>query len=217
MKQALANGRYFEQSFGLPAVKVLPGEYCVSTRPTVLVTVVGTCLALCLRDTVKGIGGLSHFTLPEGSDDDGDPLLGVSRHGGSAIELLIAHLVELGARRERLHAALFGGAQLLEEVGAQTIGERTAQFTLAYLARLGIPIDRQDLFETYPRKIYFFPSSGKVLVRKLRTAQSGSLAQRELRHRRHLARGGSGTVPASGDAAVAPPASLAQIGTQNRT
>jgi chemotaxis protein CheD len=184
--EELASSRYFDQNFGLPAVKVMPGEYYVATRPMVLVTVLGSCVAVCLRDVVKGIGGINHFMLPEAAEDDGGPLSGAARYGAYAMELLINHLQKLGARRPHLRAKVFGGAQVLAGAARQAIGERNAQFALNYLATEGIPVDAQDLLDVFPRKIYFFPATGKVLVRKLRDTQGGGLAQREFRYQKRL-------------------------------
>lgn len=186
--EELATSRYFDQNFGLPAIKVMPGEYYVATRPMVLVTVLGSCVSVCLRDVVKGIGGLNHFMLPEGGEEDAGPLSSAARYGGYAMEVLVNHLIKLGARREHLRAKVFGGAQVLAGAARQAIGERNAQFALQYLATERIPVDAQDLLDVFPRKIYFFPATGKVLVRKLRDAQGGSLAQREARYQKRLAR-----------------------------
>ncbi|CAG1011219.1 Chemoreceptor glutamine deamidase CheD [Burkholderiales bacterium] len=184
----LATSRYFDQNFGLPAIKIMPGEYYVATRPMVLVTVLGSCVAVCLRDVVKGMGGLNHFMLPESGEEQDGPVSTAARYGGYAMEVLINHLIKLGARREHLRAKVFGGAQVLAGAARQAIGERNAQFALRYLAAEGIPVDAQDLLDVFPRKIYFFPATGKVLVRKLRDAQGGGLAHREARYQKRLVR-----------------------------
>lgn len=207
--EELATSRYFDQNFGLPAIKVMPGEYYVATRPMVLVTVLGSCVAVCLRDVVRGMGGLNHFMLPEGGEDEDGPVSTAARYGGYAMEVLINHLIKLGARREHLRAKVFGGAQVLAGAARQAIGERNAQFALRYLAAEGIPVDAQDLLDIFPRKIYFFPATGKVLVRKLRDAQGGGLAHREARYQKRLVRapvGGAVELYDPPGAAAPPPA-----------
>jgi len=181
----LATSRYFEQSFGLPAVKIMPGEYYVSTRPMVLVAVVASCVAVCLRDTLKGIGGLANFMVP--AREQGKPC-DQSRDGGTALEVLIEHLFKLGARRTHLRAMVFGGcAGVSEEINLEH-GASSVDFALECLVQEGIPIDRQDVLDVFPRKVYCFPSTGKILVRKLRDTQGGSVLQRELRYQRRLAK-----------------------------
>lgn len=179
----LATSRYFEQSFGLAAVKIFPGEYYVSTRPMVLVAVVATCVAVCLRDTLKGIGGVTSFMVPA-------PVAGRSgdhtRAGWAAMEVLIEHLLKLGAVRKNLRAMVFGGCTGLGEEIKLEHGANSVDFVQEYMMQEGIPIDRQDVLDVFPRKVYYFPATGKVLVRKLRDAQGSGLMQRELRYQKRL-------------------------------
>ena len=105
--EQLATNRYFDRKFGLEAAKILPGEYFVSSKEALLVTVLGSCVAACIRDADSGIGGMNHFMLP---DDGGRNRMGMSaRYGTYAMEVLINHLLKLGARRNRLEAKVFGG------------------------------------------------------------------------------------------------------------
>lgn len=107
----LANNRYFDRHFQAEAVKVLPGEYFVTTTDMVLVTVLGSCVSACIRDRDKGIGGMNHFMLADSASTDG--LASASaRYGGYAMEVLINHLLKLGARRSSLEAKVFGGGGL---------------------------------------------------------------------------------------------------------
>ena len=71
----LATNRYYDRHFGLDAAKILPGEYYVSGEGTLLVTVLGSCVAACIRDAEAGIGGMNHFMLP---DDGGRDAIGNS-------------------------------------------------------------------------------------------------------------------------------------------
>jgi chemotaxis protein CheD len=146
-------------------------------------------VAVCLRDVIRNIGGINHFMLPEGSEEDTGPLSKAARYGGYAMEVLINHLIKLGAKRENLRAKVFGGGQVLPDVAHAAVGRRNGEFALAYLATEGIPVDAQDLFDIFPRKVYFFPATGKVLVRKLRDAHLATLAQREARYGKKLSKG----------------------------
>lgn len=190
----LATRAYFDRSFSLPAIKVMPGEYYATGQPMLLITVLGSCVAVCLRDPGRNIGGMNHFMLPEGAEEDQSPLSKAARYGGYAMEVLINQLIKLGARRNHLRAKVFGGSQVLAAAARQAIGERNAEFALAYLAAEGIPVDAQDLLDIHPRKVYFFTATGRVLVRKLKDPQGNTLDQREARYRQRLAR-----APAAGD------------------
>lgn len=173
----LANNRYFDRQFDVEAVKVLPGEYYVTTSEMVLVTVLGSCVSACIRDRDKGLGGMNHFMLAESAEQGG--LSSSARYGTYAMEILINHLLKLGARRGSLEAKVFGGGRVMASLSSSQVGDRNARFVLDYLTTEGIPVRAQDLLDIYPRKIYFFPSNGRVLVKKLVRLHNDTLVRRE--------------------------------------
>lgn len=186
---------YHESQFGLDAAKLMPGEYYVTDRPMVLVTLLGSCVAACLRDADLGLGGMNHFMLPESMHEPGNPLSDSARYGTYAMELLISELIRLGARRSRLQAKVFGGGNVLRGGGAIRVGERNAAFVLDYLKAEKIPVLAQDLVDVYPRKVYFFPEDGRVMVRKLRTVHQEPIMRSESDYRRRLAAAASAGAP----------------------
>ena len=107
----LANNYYFDRQFETEAVKVLPGEYYVTKTDMVLVTVLGSCVSACLRDRELGLGGMNHFMLAESSETYG--VSASARYGSYAMEVLINHLLKLGARRNKLEAKVFGGGRVM--------------------------------------------------------------------------------------------------------
>jgi chemotaxis protein CheD len=174
----LASNRYYDRSFDAEAVKLLPGEYFATTENLALVTVLGSCVSACIVDREKGIGGMNHFMLAQ--SDDGKTLSGASaRYGTFAMEILINHLYKLGARRSSLTAKVFGGGRVMASLVSSRVGEQNARFVIDYLKTEGIPIVAQDLLDVYPRKIYFFPASGRVLVKKLVRQHNETLERRE--------------------------------------
>lgn len=185
--QSLAPTRYRDQHFRREAVKILPGEYYVTTRDMLIVTVLGSCVSVCLRDRENGICGMNHFMLPGNSDGDAGPISRSARYGSYAMDILVNHLLKLGAERRRLEAKIFGGGCVMAGLTVNHIGERNAAFVLDYLHREEISISAQDLFDIYPRKIYCFPAAGRVLVRKLKTQHSGAIVDCETAYRRKLA------------------------------
>lgn len=181
----LACNRYFDRHFSAEAAKILPGEYYVSDQGMLLVTVLGSCVAACIRDTEAGIGGMNHFMLP---DDGGRDVIAASaRYGVYAMEVLINHLLKLGARRNRLEAKVFGGGAVLSSLASSNIGARNAEFVIDYLKTEKIPIVAKDLLDSYPRKVYFFPSNGRVLVKKLHRVHNETLFNREKDYKERLA------------------------------
>lgn len=177
--------RYFDRNFSCEAVKILPGEFFVTTRDMLLVTVLGSCVAACIRDPERGIGGMNHFMLP----DAGTGVMSRSaRYGAYAMELLVNELIKSGARRSALQAKVFGGGRVMATLANANVGERNAEFVLDYLAQEGIPVLAQDLLDSHARKIYFFPNSGRVLLKRLARMNNDTLVRREREYQERLAR-----------------------------
>jgi len=188
----LAENRYYDRHFQSEAAKILPGEYFVSGRGMLLVTVLGSCVAACIRDVEAGIGGMNHFMLP---DDGGRDRVGNSaRYGTYAMEVLINHLLKSGARRHRLEAKVFGGGAVLASLSSSHVGTRNAEFVLDYLGTEKIPVVAKDLLDSYPRKVYYFPDTGRALVKKLHRVHNDTLFSRERDYKDRL----TGT-PVAGD------------------
>jgi len=165
---------YADHHFQYDAVKVLPGEYYVSNEDMMVMTVLGSCIAACIWDGRVRAGGMNHFMLPEG-----DGVEGGGRYGSYAMELLINHLLKLGARRESMQAKIFGGAQVVAGFASMNVGERNTKFVLDYLATERIPVVSQDVLDIHPRKVCFFPVTGKALVKRLAHAHPETLAVEE--------------------------------------
>ena len=178
-EEQLAPNLYFDRSFDLEAAKILPGEYYVTGRNMVLVTVLGSCVAACIRDHQSGIGGMNHFMLPDSAADDDSPMGTSARYGTYAMEILINQMLQLGARRGNLEAKVFGGGNVLKGLTVANVGQRNADFVMEYLDTEKIRVVAQDLVDIYPRKVYYFPSSGKVMVKKLRTLHNNTVFARE--------------------------------------
>lgn len=182
----VAPNRYFDRHFEREAVKILPGEYFATTSDTLIVTVLGSCVSACIRDRVSGIAGMNHFLLPNDGSGQDNLLSDSARYGAYAMEILINHLIKLGARRERLEAKVFGGGNVLKGFTAINVGERNAEFVLEYLKMERIPVVGQDLLDMYPRKVYFFPDTGQVLIRKIKSLHNNTIMDRESAYRIQL-------------------------------
>lgn len=176
---------YYDNYFKTDAVKILPGEYYATARPMLIVTVLGSCVAACIRDKNSRIGGMNHFMLPFISDF-GEAAAKSANYGTYAMELLINQLLEMGAQRQNLEAKVFGGGNLLKGITQDRVGERNAAFVRSYLRQQRIPIIGEDLLGIYPRKIYFFPEHGTVKVKKLIRLHNDTIIQREQEHRKRM-------------------------------
>jgi chemotaxis protein CheD len=189
---------YYDKQFDREAVKILPGQYYAAGRDMLIVTVLGSCVSACLWDPLKRIGGMNHFMLP-GSAQSG-PAADAARMGVYAMELLINRMLKLGAERGRLVAKVFGGASVLEGMDALNIGSQNSAFVIEFLREEGIAVVAQDLYDVCPRKVYFFPHTGKVKVKKLGAMRNDTLERRE---RDYLA--ALKDTPAAGDVEIFEP------------
>lgn len=146
-----------------------------------LSTVLGSCIAVCLRDEKKRIGGLNHFMLPmmaEGQTQTRDAML----YGDTAMEVLINALMRAGCDRRHLEAKVFGGARIVTVLDQSAIGERNAQFAMDFLNQERIPVRSRDTGGTSPRRILFEPWSGRALVQHIDPLATADIARTEASH-----------------------------------
>ena len=176
---------YFDKYHDIEAAKLLPGEYYATVRDMIIVTVLGSCIAACIRDTRLQIGGMNHFMLPTVGDPD-SPIASSARYGAFAMEKLINDLMKLGAKRQYMEAKVFGGGRVMPTLASANIGQRNTQFVFDYLAAEHIPVVASDVLDVYPRKVYFFARTGRVRLKKLLSLNNNSVIERELDYSRSL-------------------------------
>ncbi len=164
---------FHDPHFGHDAVKVLPGEYFVTADDMLIMTVLGSCIAACIWDPQVRVGGMNHFMLPEGGADTS------GRYGSYAMELLINEMMKLGARRESMQAKVFGGGQVMHNFTSLNVGERNTRFVLDYLQTERIAIVSKDVLDIHPRKVCYFPASGKAMVKRLAHSHPDTLETQE--------------------------------------
>ena len=177
---------YFDREHNAEAVKILPGEYYATMRDMLMVTALGSCVCACIRDKVSGIGGMNHFMLPDSGQDKNNPLGQSARYGTYAMEILINQLLKMGAKRSNFEAKVFGGGAVLRGFTVNNVGESNAEFVLKYLATEKIHVAAQDLLDIYPRKVYYFPHTGLVRVKKLKLAHNDTIIKRETEYTKRL-------------------------------
>ena len=187
--------RHWDRENACWAVKILPGEYYVTRYEEAVSTVLGSCVSACVRDPARGVGGMNHFMLPEdaslGADDWLDPAVGLAtRYGSYAMESLINDLLKLGAARERLEIKLFGGGKILSVM--TDVGGRNIRFIRAYQALEGYRVAAEDLVGTSPRKVIYFPASGRARLRKLQPVENRIISRHEQLYMESLCRQAAG-------------------------
>lgn len=174
--------RFWDPQLSHWTVKILPGEYYVTCGDEAISTVLGSCISACVRDPVRNVGGMNHFMLPEdassGPNNWLDPAVGLAtRYGSYAMESLVNDLLKLGATRERLEIKLFGGGRVLS--GMTDVGERNIAFIRDYIELEGYRIAAQDMGGTQPRKVVYFPISGRAKMRRLRPVENRIISHHE--------------------------------------
>jgi chemotaxis protein CheD len=177
--------RYFDNYFKHEAVKILPGEFYATYEDTMIVTVLGSCVAVCLYDPVSQVRGMNHFLLP--TDESNSSLLSESaRYGSYAIEMLINQMLKLGAKKSNLVAKVFGGGNVLKGLVLNNVGARNVAFTFDYLKTESIPVIARDVLNDYPRKVFFLPNDGSVKVKKIKSLHNTTILDRESDYRMRI-------------------------------
>jgi len=175
---AVATRRFFDSANANWMVKVFPGEFFVTSKSDeVLVTVLGSCVSACIRDYRKGIGGMNHFMLPHSHAGNWAGDLQSTRFGNFAMEKLINELMKAGCSRDSLEIKVFGGGNVTDS--NNLIGTENSQFILRYLEAEGLGCAAQDLGGQLPRRIHYYPATGKVVRRMLGTGESLAIAREE--------------------------------------
>jgi chemotaxis protein CheD len=171
--------RYWDKHQQIWAAKILPGEYYVTTTPgEAVATTLGSCVSACIRDKVFGIGGMNHFMLPVHSTDASQDWLDeATRYGNFAMEYLINSILKAGGNRQNLEAKVTGGGNIIANMS--NVGLKNGLFVLDYLARESIPIIANDLGDMHPRKVMYYPDTGRMRVKRLESIHNQTLIQRE--------------------------------------
>jgi chemotaxis protein CheD len=179
--------RYWDEQHGMYAAKLLPGEYYVTREQETIVTVLGSCVSACVRDRVLGIGGMNHFMLPaSGGNGSWEAADGGSstRYGNFAMEQMINEILKNGGSRKNLEVKVTGGGKILAQM--TDIGRKNIEFIEQYLRTEALETVARDLGDIYPRKVYYTPATGKMLVKKLRSLHNNTIVERETQYLNQL-------------------------------
>lgn len=173
--------RYWDRGRHMYGAKILPGEFYVTSHEEYISTVLGSCVSACIRDRIFGIGGMNHFMLPHANKHSttqwGSAASDETRYGVHAMEQLINNILKNGGNRENLEVKVFGGGKILAQM--TDIGLRNIEFVREYIHTEELLCVSEDLGEIYPRKVLYFPITGKVKVKKLRSLHNNTIIERE--------------------------------------
>jgi len=178
--------RFWDKGSGLICAKILPGEYYVTTENEMITTVLGSCISACIRDVEMGVGGMNHFMLPETTEHKlstgAENVVGnATRYGNYAMEHLINMILANGGKRKNLEVKLFGGGKIIPTLG--DVGLHNINFVLEYIDTEALKLVSQDLGDIYPRKVNFFPKTGRVRMKKIKDLHNETIVSREKQYR----------------------------------
>lgn len=166
---------------GIQTIKILPGEFYVTREQERIETVLGSCISACVRDPLAGVGGMNHFMLPVEKNSARDVALSdANRYGNYAMENMVNELLRVGAKRERLEFKIFGGGRIMSSM--TNIGWYNIGFVFDYISTEGFKVVSQDIGDVYPRKVMYYPLTGRVRVRRLNPMHNQSLVDEESRY-----------------------------------
>ena len=178
--------RYWDDKHSIYAAKLLPGDFYVSLHGELITTVLGSCISACIRDPDTGVGGMNHFMLPihrnvqAGKTWADTPVNDRTRYGNIAMERLINVILASGSNKKNLEVKLFGGGNVLD-IGSD-IGGKNIEFVIKYLKTEGLKIMADDVGGNCPRKIQYFPLTGRVRVKRLNSMHNQTLKSREKKY-----------------------------------
>ncbi len=170
-----------------PTFNIHIGEYHASNTPVIISTLLGPCVAVCLYDKVRKIGGMNHILLPGGAPDRVDII--DSRYGINAMELLINQMMKLGADRYKLTAKVFGGAAILSAISSEfNMGMKNVESVISFLEIEKIPIINYNFGGVDSRRIYYHSDTDEVLIKRIKSREASTEDSTTMERRREVER-----------------------------
>ncbi|MEA5444290.1 chemotaxis protein CheD [Gammaproteobacteria bacterium AB-CW1] len=167
----------FDPRLDRDVFRIHAGGYCVAAGPAIISTLLGSCVAVCLRDPEGPVAAMNHFLLPWPDRVSADKQVeGDCRYGVYAMRAIVDGMERMGACRTRMQAKLFGGAEML--AGMQPVGRGNIGYAEEVLERLGIPVIARDVGGREHRVIRFFTENGRVQLQKPRARGVESVVAR---------------------------------------
>jgi chemotaxis protein CheD len=173
--------RRYRNATGQIIAKLLPGDFYVTEADEVLDTVLGSCVSACIRNPRTNVGGMNHFMLPRpsgnGNDTWGSVAGTATRYGSASMEQLINRILKAGGSRADLEVKIFGGGRVLSSL--TDVGNHNVKFVREFLRAEGLRVSSEDVGETCPRHVQYFPLTGRVRVRHLNSQQTRDVVSHE--------------------------------------
>lgn len=178
------NKRVHDAQENVDIIKIFSGDWYVSNKPgEMLATILGSCVSACIRDPVARVGGMNHFLLP-GDENSDSTMSDSARYGVFAMESLINGILKGGGRKDRFEIKVFGGGNVINN--SARIGSKNAKFIREFLKKEGYRITSEDLEGDHPRRLHYFPDTGKVMMRLLRRKEDMVVVEEEARYKKEI-------------------------------
>lgn len=174
--------RFHDAKEDIDVIKIFSGDWYVTRNDEMLATILGSCVAACVRDPVTRVGGMNHFLLP--GDENTNATSDAARYGVFAMESLINGVLKAGGRKERLEIKVFGGGNVINN--SARIGSKNAAFIRQFLRKEGYKILIEDLEGDHPRRVHYYPATGKAMVRKLKRREDLVVVEEEARYTKEI-------------------------------
>jgi len=145
------------------------GEFYIGVRPTEVSTILGSCIAVCLYDTVEMIGGMNHYLVPLWNGNG----LQSPKYGNIAIHRLIEGMLNIGCNINNLEAKIFGGGNVISSIAqdGMMVGRKNIIIAREILSEYKIPITAEDVGGTRGRRILLISETGKVLMKYIKESE----------------------------------------------
>lgn len=158
---------------GLRVVYLRAGEMHFTDRPSLAITVLGSCLSVTMHNPALGIGGICHCLLPACGEKKacGAGCVEAFRYIECSVGQMIGLFDRAGAKRSEIEVKCFGGADMfsrtIEKPGLASVGRQNIMAAEALIKREGLRITKKDLGGLLGRKLYFYTHTGRVLLKRL--------------------------------------------------
>jgi len=149
---------------GMDRIFLLPGELCVTDKPVLMATLLGSCVAVCVYNRMSTAAGMNHF-LRNRALAQNEPC---GKSGDTSITYLIQALLSKDKKASHLEAKIFGGGEVVASLGlVGGIGADNIIMARKVLGEYKIPIVQEDVGGKQGRKIYFNTKNFSVQVRQI--------------------------------------------------
>lgn len=147
------------------------GYQATREKNIVFSAILGSCISVCLKDRTSGVTGMNHFMLPgeprTGKKNSG----GDARYGGNSMEMLIASMLKIGAKKDAMEAKVFGGGKLYE-VTLNNIADMNIDFIASYLQARKVPVLASNVGGRHGRKLFFFADTFAVYIKQINMTET---------------------------------------------